>query len=90
MGLFLRGSDFWDAAVFMFSRTTFIVVDGTKVYVTFIIAKRSKSILVIQRSRTNVPSNTIYEDQTCLNHLEKALSDLLTFIPKIVSENGTN
>ena len=31
-----------------------------------------------------------YEDQTCLNHLQKALTDLLTLISKIVLENGTN
>ena len=38
----------------------------------------------------NVLSVTIYEDQTCLNHLQKALTDLLTLISKIVLENGTN
>ena len=38
----------------------------------------------------NVLSLTNYEDQTCLNHLQKALTDLLTLISKIVLENGTN
>ena len=38
----------------------------------------------IPHERTN------YEDQTCLNHLRKALTDLLTLISKIVLENGTN
>ena len=31
-----------------------------------------------------------YEDQTCLNHLQKALTDFVTLIFKIVLENGTN
>ena len=35
-------------------------------------------------------SVTIYEDQTCLNHLQKALTDLPIFISKIVLENGTD
>ena len=38
----------------------------------------------------NVLSVIIYEDQTCLNHLQNALTDLLTLISKIVLENGTN
>ena len=38
----------------------------------------------------NVLSLTNYEDQTCLNHLQEVLTDLLTFISKIVLENGTN
>ena len=38
----------------------------------------------------NVLSVIIYEDQTCLNHLQKALTDLVTLISKIVLENDTN
>ena len=38
----------------------------------------------------NVLSVTIYEDQTCLNDLQKALADLLTLISKIVLKDGTN
>ena len=38
----------------------------------------------------NVLSVTNYKDQTCLNHLQKALTDLFTLISKIVLENGTN
>ena len=61
---------------------SFIIGDGTDVCVTF--------INYIMKYHKNVLSVTIYEDQTCLNHLQKALTDLLTLTSKIVLENGTN
>ena len=64
----------------------FIIGDGTDVYVTFINCKATKDHCnYTTKYHKNVLSVTIYEDQTCLNHLEKALSDnLLALISKIV------
>ena len=70
---------------------SFIIGDGTDVYVTFINCKATKDhCTYTTKYHMKVLSATIYEDQTCLNHLQKALTDLLTLISKIVSENGTN
>ena len=58
---------------------------------TFINCKATKDhYTYITKYHMNVLSVTNYEDQTCLNHLQKALTDLLTLISRIVSENGTN
>ena len=70
---------------------SFIIGDGTDVYVTFINCKVTKDhYTYITKYHLNVLSVTNYEDQKCLNHLQKALTDLLTLVPKIVLENGTN
>ena len=70
---------------------SFIIEDGTDVYVNFINCKVIKDhYTYTTKYHINVISVTIYEDQTCLDHLQKALTDLLTLISKIVSENGTN
>ena len=70
---------------------SFIIGDGTDVYVTFINCKVTKDhYTYITKYHMNVLSVTNYEDQTCLDHLQKALTDLLTLISKIVLENGTN
>ena len=70
---------------------SFIIGDGADVYVNFINCKATKDHYdYITKYHMNVLSITIYENQTCLNHLQKALTDLLTLISKIVLENGTN
>ena len=70
---------------------SFIIGDGKDVYVTFINCKMTKDrYTYITKYHMNVLSVTNYEDQTCLNHLQKALTDLLTLISKIVLESGTN
>ena len=70
---------------------SFTIGDGTNVYVTFINCKATKDhCTYIMKYHMNILSVTIYENQTCLNHLQKALTDLLTLISKIVFENGTN
>ena len=70
---------------------SFIIGDGTDVYVTFINCKVTKDHCTYTvKYHKNVLSVIIYEDQTCLTHLQKALTDLVTLIPKIVLENGTN
>ena len=70
---------------------SFIIGDGTDVYVTFINCEATKDhCTYTTKYHMNVLSVTIYEDQTCLNHLQKALADLLTLISKIVLENQTN
>ena len=67
------------------------IIDGTDVYVTFINCKVTKDhCTYTAKYHKNVLSVTIYEDQTCLNHLQEALTDLLTLISKIVLEIGTN
>ena len=69
----------------------FIIGDGTDICVTFINCKVTKDhYTYVTKYHMNVFSVTNYEDQTCLNHLQKALTDLPTFISKIVLENGTN
>ena len=68
-----------------------LIEDGTDVYATFINCKATEDhYTYITKYHINILSVTIYEDQTCLNHLQKALTDLLTLISKIVLENGTN
>ena len=50
----------------------FIIGDGTDVYVTFINCKATKDHCnYTTKYHKNVLSVTIYEDQTCLNHLQK-------------------
>ena len=44
----------------------------------------------ITKYHKNIHPVTIYKDQTCLNHPQKVLTDLLTLIFRIVLENGTN
>ena len=62
-----------------------------RVYVTFINSRTTKNhCIYTTKYHKNVLSVTIYEDQTCLNHLQKAQTDLPTLISKIVLENGTN
>ena len=64
---------------------SFIIEDGTDVYVTFINCKVTKDhYTYITKYHMNVLSVTNYEDQKCLNHLQKVLTDLLTVISKIV------
>ena len=70
---------------------SFIIGDGTDVYVTFINCKMTKDhCIYTTKYHKNGLSVTIYEDQTYLNHLQKALTDLPILISKIVLENGTN
>ena len=70
---------------------SFIIGDSTDVYVTFINCNVTKDhYTYVTKYHMNVLSVTNYEDQTCLNHLQKALADLLTLTSKIVLENGTN
>ena len=70
---------------------SFIIGDGTDVYVTFINCNVTKDHnTYITKYHMNALSVTNYEDQTCLNHLQEARTDLLTLISKIVLENGTN
>ena len=70
---------------------SFIIGDGTDVCVTFINCKVTKDhYTYITKHHMNVLSITNCEDQTCLNHLQKALTDLLTLISKLVLETGTN
>ena len=70
---------------------SFVIGDGTDVYVTFINCKVAKDhYTYITKCHMNVLSVTNYEDKTCLNHLQKALTDLLTLTSKIVLQNGTN
>ena len=62
----------------------FIIGDGTHVYLTLINCKATKDhYTYTTKYHINVLSVTIYEDQTCLNHLQKALTDLLTLIPNL-------
>ena len=54
---------------------------GTDVYVTFINYKMTKDhCTYTTKYHKNVLSVTIYEDQTCLNHLQKALTDLYPYL----------
>ena len=70
---------------------SFIIGDGTDVYVTSINCQVTKDhCTYAMKYHKNVLSVIIYEDQTCLNHLQKALTDLVTPISRIVLENGTN
>ena len=66
---------------------SFIIGDGTDVYVTFINCNATKDHCTYINE---IPHERTFKNQTCLNHLQKALIDLLTLISKIVLENGTN
>ena len=58
---------------------SFIIGDGTDVYATFTNWNFTKDHhTYLTKYYLNVLSVTNYEDQTCLNHLQKALTDLLT------------
>ena len=68
---------------------SFITGDGTDVYVTFINCKVTKGhCTYTMKYHKNVLLVVIYEDLTCLNHLQKALTDLVTLISKIVLEHS--
>ena len=64
---------------------SFIIGDGKDVYVTFINCKVTKDhCTYTTKYQKNVFPVTIYEDQMCLNRLQKALTGLLTLISKIM------
>ena len=70
---------------------SFIVGDGIDVHVTFINCKATKDhCTYATKYYMNVLSVTIYQDQTRLNHLPKAPTNLLILISKIVLENEAN
>ena len=64
-----------------------IIGDGTDVYVTFINCKATKDhCAYTTKYHMNVLLVTIYEDQTCLNHLQIALRFTHTYFQNCVRE----